>query len=217
MRWPLVGWRSAFWYPSLIDLFGSLGCGHVVHIVICQWEKLLLVYFVLACHYLVDFNHVTSGSSCLQSSRKTERFNDLNNDWNVVWQVEWIPDESEFYFRAVVISLAVLSFGRFLMIVFFLGTYIVLYSKKVKEKIVNLFRASWRSFCEALSYCNLFEYQVHTFAISNRTKQGGVLSLYLFTPYIWYLLCDISGTPIGGLAVNIIAYAFLSSHLMVSR
>ena len=51
-------------------------------------------------------------------------------------------DESEFYFRAVVISLAVLSFGRFLMIVFFLGTYIVLYSKKVKVKIVNLFRAS---------------------------------------------------------------------------
>jgi len=116
-------------------------------------------------------------------------------------------DESEFYFRAVVISLAVLSFGRFLMIVFFLGTYIVLYSKKVKVKIVNLFRASWRSFCEALSYCNLFEYQVHTFAISNGTKQGGVLSLYLFTRYIWYLLCDISGTPIGGLAVNIIAYA----------
>jgi len=49
------------------------------------------------------------------------------------------------------------------------------------------------------------------FAVSNGTKQGGVLSPYFFTRYISQLLCIISGCHvgcnIGGLAVNIVAYA----------
>ena len=49
------------------------------------------------------------------------------------------------------------------------------------------------------------------FVISNETKQGGILPPYLFARYIRYLLCDISGTHIGccigGLTVNIFAYA----------
>ena len=49
------------------------------------------------------------------------------------------------------------------------------------------------------------------FAIGNGTKQGGVLSPYLFTRYIRLLLHTITscrvGCNIGGLAVNILAYA----------
>jgi len=55
------------------------------------------------------------------------------------------------------------------------------------------------------------------FAISNGIKQEGVLSAYLFTRCIRYLLCDISGTHIGcigGLTVNIIAYSLLYLHLL---
>jgi Reverse transcriptase (RNA-dependent DNA polymerase) len=49
------------------------------------------------------------------------------------------------------------------------------------------------------------------FAVSNGTKQGGILSPYLFTRYIRQLLYAVSsshiGCSIGGLAVNILAYA----------
>jgi len=49
------------------------------------------------------------------------------------------------------------------------------------------------------------------FAVGNGTKQGSVLSPYLFPKYLRHLLCVISGSHIGcrigGLPVNIIAYA----------
>jgi len=51
------------------------------------------------------------------------------------------------------------------------------------------------------------------FHIGNRTRQGGVLSPYLFTRYMYIrpLLADVSrygvGCNVGGLFVNILAYA----------
>jgi len=49
------------------------------------------------------------------------------------------------------------------------------------------------------------------FTVNNGTKRGGVLSPYLFTRYIRHSLYSLSncgiGCNIGGLAVNIIAYA----------
>jgi len=51
----------------------------------------------------------------------------------------------------------------------------------------------------------------NSFYIGNNTKQGGILSPYLFTRYIRQLLFVIStskiGCHIGGIAVNIFAYA----------
>ena len=50
-----------------------------------------------------------------------------------------------------------------------------------------------------------------SFRFSNSTRQGGVLSPYLFSRYIRELLCELAeanaGCNIGGMYVNVLAYA----------